>query len=876
FLAGSDGSIISNVEIFNFPDAGLYINANDVIVDECTIHDNEGAGILTNGSRRCQIGSVLGNYIYDNNGTSGDGIQLHTDIFNNTSDSNIIYLNNIGTIDGTTASPNERAGIRVFGEYNRILNNLVSGNNYDGIVLGEDSAASSLANVIDENIIGLTLTSDDTLPNGHGNNGEGIYIRYGESDTITENSIGGNIGNGIEFASEGNNAYISDNSIGIYDLFTEHIGNLGSGIFLRGNSNIITDNYCGNNLNGIVIAGDSNHVKSNHLGSIETTKLPNAVDGVRVSGNYNLVGGMLTERNICSGNSLYGITVSGAGSTGNIIQNNIIGTDSSTTYIISNGRDGIRITDSVQSTQILDNLIEGNDSSGVMLSATFGRRPRGTIFERNQIGLPLLFLDGNRTSGIVIKGAVETYIGNPMTGEGNLIAYNDFYGIDIRNGDSTIIVNNHIFYNEGSGIFIDSGKHNQIIDCNINSNDYHGVYIEDADSTYITGDSIYYNGGNAITVITGKYNRFIKNYIAFNDYLGIDLGNDSNTDNDVNDIDDGPNEFQNYPAIFSVTNVSDSLLIVGEVDGLPFTDYLIEMYANYYCDSSGYGEGEEWLDSVTVTSIGDGTAVIDFKSASTYDPSYSNLTFTATDNNGNTSEFSPCFEYILAAADIGVTMVSDKDSVMVADTVTFTITVTNNGVDQATNVTVIDTIPSSLSYASDSSSQGSSVLTDNVLSSSIGTLASGAYADIILKVTADSVASLANRCIASAAEHDPVPQNNSVQDSVEVVDNLTSIISDDTSNLPTEFQLSQNYPNPFNPSTTIEFSLPAKSFVTIEIINISGQIVKQLVSREVAAGNYKVSWDGLNNNGEHVSSGMYFYRFKTDEHIESKKMLLLK
>ncbi|MCP4705371.1 MAG: T9SS type A sorting domain-containing protein [candidate division Zixibacteria bacterium] len=94
--------------------------------------------------------------------------------------------------------------------------------------------------------------------------------------------------------------------------------------------------------------------------------------------------------------------------------------------------------------------------------------------------------------------------------------------------------------------------------------------------------------------------------------------------------------------------------------------------------------------------------------------------------------------------------------------------------------------------------------------------------------------------------------------------------------VPEEYTLNQNYPNPFNPSTTIQFSLPRLSKVEIEVYNILGQTVRNLVNDEKPAGQYQVTWDGRDNSGKTVSSGIYFYKIKTDNFTSSKKMLLLK
>ncbi len=93
---------------------------------------------------------------------------------------------------------------------------------------------------------------------------------------------------------------------------------------------------------------------------------------------------------------------------------------------------------------------------------------------------------------------------------------------------------------------------------------------------------------------------------------------------------------------------------------------------------------------------------------------------------------------------------------------------------------------------------------------------------------------------------------------------------------PSAFTLSQNYPNPFNPSTTIEFSLPTRSHVEVQVFNILGQRVKVLHEGELAAGTYTVTWVGRDESDRSVATGIYLYRIKTDDFVESKKMVLLK
>jgi plastocyanin len=93
---------------------------------------------------------------------------------------------------------------------------------------------------------------------------------------------------------------------------------------------------------------------------------------------------------------------------------------------------------------------------------------------------------------------------------------------------------------------------------------------------------------------------------------------------------------------------------------------------------------------------------------------------------------------------------------------------------------------------------------------------------------------------------------------------------------PSEFVLSQNYPNPFNPTTKIEFTLAKSGFVTLQIYDVLGRKVKTLVSEELSSGYKSVIWDGKNDAGDEVASGVYFYQLKVGDFSQPKKMLLLK
>jgi hypothetical protein len=89
-------------------------------------------------------------------------------------------------------------------------------------------------------------------------------------------------------------------------------------------------------------------------------------------------------------------------------------------------------------------------------------------------------------------------------------------------------------------------------------------------------------------------------------------------------------------------------------------------------------------------------------------------------------------------------------------------------------------------------------------------------------------------------------------------------------------ELFQNYPNPFNPTTTVEYSVARTNLVEIVIYNVRGQQVKTLVSEDKSPGRYKAQWNGRNDTGSQVASGVYFYRLTIGSYSSVKKLVLLK
>ena len=95
-------------------------------------------------------------------------------------------------------------------------------------------------------------------------------------------------------------------------------------------------------------------------------------------------------------------------------------------------------------------------------------------------------------------------------------------------------------------------------------------------------------------------------------------------------------------------------------------------------------------------------------------------------------------------------------------------------------------------------------------------------------------------------------------------------------NIPFTFVLNQNYPNPFNPSTSISYTIPERNIVSLNIYDVNGSFVQNLVDENLEPGFHSVSWDGTNANGSKVSAGMYFYTIKSGNLVSTQKMIFLK
>jgi hypothetical protein len=488
--------------------------------------------------------------------------------------------------------------------------NVISGNATGIDISG--SGALPTGNQVQGNYIGTNITGTADL----GNTSDGVHIDLGNNNTIggvtagARNIISGNNGDGIEiFASDplfrGHNNQVQGNYIGTDVTGTADLGNTGDGVLIKGGSN---------NLIGGIGAGARNIISGNNG------------DGVKIE-----VQSVFNPPLVTWGSN-------------NQVQGNYIGTDVTGTADLGNAGDGVLIEGSSNNTiggigAGARNIISGN-GGGVGIGEFFVPsvntyiEPSGNQVQGNYIGTDATGTAdlGNDDGGIGVFSLLDNTIGSTIPGAGNVISGNNGGGVYIL--DRTLVQGNYIgtdstgttaLGNSGDGIRIDGSM------CRIESN------------------TIAFNTGKGIAVRTYSIppqpssNSFLSNSIHSNTGLGIDLGSDGVTLNDSCDGDTGGNNLQNFPVITSAITSGSTTTIQGTLNSKANTSFTIQFFSNSTADASGYGEGQTFIGSITVTTNASCNASFTFNTASAV-PVSSFITATATDPSNNTSEFSQAFQ----------------------------------------------------------------------------------------------------------------------------------------------------------------------------------------------------------------------------------------
>jgi hypothetical protein len=506
-----------------------------------------------------------------------------------------------------------------------------------------------------------------------------ILVQGGSNDSIVGDFVGtgpsgtsSGQGNQIGIELEGSSGVTIGGTAADRDVIS---GNNQQGIFMEDGSskNLIASDYIGTNVTGSATLG-------NGSGIVLYDSADNTIGGVSSSAG-----------NVISGNNGDGILVSsatgsGPGSTGTIIEGNLVGIDATGSIVLRNNGNGVEVAYGAGTViggtkSTLRNVISGNEA-GVYLDDT----ATDILIEGNYIGTDARGYKslGNQYDGILLSGTNNTVggksssAGNLISGngrdgvsdgvyassqgyntiEGNLIGTDSSGSVPLGNGQdgvdigvsgdtvggTTAAMGNVISANAQYGIQLSGNSEATLIEGNNIGTDIaganalgnvgDGIHIQDNSSNNTIGGSaakdgnlIAFNGGAGVSIgDNATSNAVLTNSIVSNGDLGINLSGDGN---------DG----QPAPALTSAVNSSTKTVISGTLTASADTTYQIQFFANVTADPSGSGEGQTYLGTQTVTTNGSGVASFTF-SAKPALPTGEFISATATSPENNTSEFS--------------------------------------------------------------------------------------------------------------------------------------------------------------------------------------------------------------------------------------------
>ncbi len=421
-------------------------------------------------------GNTIGGSVAEaRNVLSGNSFGIQISLSN--SHGNVVQGNDIGTTPtGDAALQNTQQGLRIdSGAHDNIIGtdgdgkndasegNLISGNNFVGVLI---TGAGTDRNVVAGNRIGTDRDGLAAIPSGGGvritagaqsnrigTDGDGL------SDDLERNLVSGNRNSGIRLDAAGTSYnHVAGNWIGVDITGNAALPNAINGVYLyngatnnwigtdsNGNADAAERNLISGNVSDGVIIQDAatvdNIVAGNFVGTNAdgTAPVPNAADGIYLSGNGNTIGGTAASaRNVISGNTGFGIRLDTG--TGNLIAGNTIGLNDDGDAPLSNGRDGIVLYVGAHQNTIggttasAGNVLSGNNGAGIWL---LGGDVWGNPIQGNAIGTDANGTTGlgNGNDGVAIEGAYGNIIGGVVSGAGNLISGNNRNGVFIQRID---------------------------------------------------------------------------------------------------------------------------------------------------------------------------------------------------------------------------------------------------------------------------------------------------------------------------------------------------------------------------------------------------------------------------------------------------------
>lgn len=511
----------------------------------------------------------------------------------------------------------------------------------------------ALNNIIEGNRIGTNAAG--TATSGNSTNTGGIAVSGGNligGTTVAARNIistGTGEGIGINGHSTGNPLLVQGNFIGTDITGTVALGNFGSGVRLQGENLTIGGTTAGSGNVISATTGDANFgangitspgggigtlVQGNRIGTnaAGTAALGNARFGI---GGYNgtpfdTIGGTTpAARNIISGNGLEGMQIgtTGASTLTPIIAGNFVGTNAAGSGAIPNGGFGIFFGGSIAAS-VTSNVVSGNTGGGILFcNSIFGT---SLVITQNLIGTNAAGSNPLGNGGVGLSTSCGGAVGNGTITDNTIVA-NGSHGILVDNGHNLNFASNFIGTNANGSLNLGNGGD--------------GIrFVNAFSSNNVLFNRITRNAGTGVNLATENIfsldNNINQNRIWDNGGLGIDLGGDGVTPNDNCDAENGTNNFQNYPVISTATRRGNNIRISGFLNSA-MANYTLHFYASEAIDPSGFGEGQRSLGQINVT-VPAGCQVNFTTTLPNNFPTGRCVSATATDTDGNTSEFSRC------------------------------------------------------------------------------------------------------------------------------------------------------------------------------------------------------------------------------------------
>ena len=542
-----------------------------------------------------------------------------------------------------------------------------AGSDADGLVIERSSTVQGLA-IINFDGNGITIrnaSTSSTIQNNRigvdadgnpaGNVGTGIEITDNATGNLIgpNNTISANSGRGVFVGLSGaDDNTITGNRIGVGPDGLSPMGNAFEGILINAvdnttvggtsasNRNVIGDNGRG----GIIVTGGaaSTTIRGNYVGvgSDGETGVGNGSSGPGIeaadgASGTNIGGTAGDAGNVISANDSDGVRITGSNTTGTVVQGNEIGTTADEATLLGNEGDGVRIENGGATATIggtasnARNVIAGNKDE--ISIASDNNVVQGNFIGTNATGADL----GSSFTNITITSGSGNLIGGSASGAANVMG-NSGTEIVAVGGSNNVIQGNFIGTNPSGD---DLGTFNAGIDVSGSGHTIGGTASGEANTISNTGVGVRIRNGAAHTV---RGNRMSGNSI-----LGIDLGDDGRTANDPGDGDDGVNRLQNAPEIQSADydsganeiTVTFSVPSDPSLSGSGASTYPLKI--DFYRADDNGDEGDRFFGTVSYSASDytGGPAVTATFTPTVFATESESLIATATDANGNTSEF---------------------------------------------------------------------------------------------------------------------------------------------------------------------------------------------------------------------------------------------